>query len=295
MNSETHSPPRSPIVPIQLGPDERFRFRCHKGIACFNKCCQNIDITLTPYDIVRMKQHLGLSSREFIDRYTVDCELDSHGMPGLKLATKPGSTECVHLTPEGCGIYSDRPSACRYYALGLVSMRRKDSPVDEDSYFVVREAHCLGHDEPVEQTVAEYRHAQGCDEYDALNREWRQIVLKKRSSGPTVGRPSPRSFELFFLASYDIDGLRAFVASKRFQDLFDLPPTLMHEIMTDDVAMMKFGFRYLRQVLFGETSIPVKSAAEQERLERVRERAKDADERARRLSEDHDRMYGSLE
>ena len=59
--------------------------------------------------------------------------------------------------------------------------------------------------------------------------------------------------------------------------------------------MMKFGFRYLRQALFGEISIPVKPAAERERLRRVRERGKDAVERASKIAEDHDRMYESLE
>lgn len=51
-----------------------------------------------------------------------------------------------------------------------------------------------------------------------MNREWREIVLKKRSSGPTVGRPSDRSFDLFFVASYDLDSFRAFVTSASFLD-----------------------------------------------------------------------------
>jgi len=160
--------PSSPLIPVQLGLDDKFRFRCHKGIACFNKCCENIDILLTPYDILRLKQRFGLTSREFIDAYTVDCQMDGHGMPGLKLKTKDSSTACVNLTPEGCSVYSDRPAACRYYALGLVSMRRKDAPVDEDSYLVVKEDHCLGHFEPQVQTIRDYRQEQGVDEYDAL-------------------------------------------------------------------------------------------------------------------------------
>jgi uncharacterized protein len=50
-----------------------------------------------PYDIVRLKNRLELSSREFIDRYTRDSELDAHGTPGLKLGLdrvfgfKPGT------------------------------------------------------------------------------------------------------------------------------------------------------------------------------------------------------------
>ena len=287
--------PASPIVPVELTLDEKFQFRCRKGIACFNKCCENIDILLTPYDIVRLKHRLGLTSREFIDAYTTDFAMDGHGTPGLKLATRPGSAACINLTPEGCGVYEDRPAACRYYALGLVSMRKKDSPTDEDSYFVVREAHCLGHQEPVAQTVRDYRRDQGVDVYDEINREWRQIILKKRSSGPTVGKPSERSFELFFLASYDIDGLRDFVASAGFQEMFDLEPALRQELMQDEIQLLKFGFRLLKQVLFGERTIPLSPDAAQRRSTRYRERlAQRAAGRAAELADAQDKLYESL-
>jgi hypothetical protein len=285
--------PSSPLVPVQLGLDDTFRFRCHKGIACFNKCCENIDILLTPYDILRLKRRFGLTAREFIDRYTVDCEMDGHGMPGLKLKTRDGSTACIHLTPEGCGVYSDRPAACRYYALGMVSMRRKDSPTDEDSYFVVREDHCLGHLEPQVQSIRDYRRDQGVDEYDDVNREWRQLVLKKRSSGPTVGRPSERSFELFFLASYDVDGFREFVGSAGFDEVFDLDPQFKRELMHDDVKLHRFGFRLLKQVLFGEKTIELRPDAAQKRSARFAERKVEADTAAQ-LAEAQDRLYESL-
>jgi uncharacterized protein len=260
--------PFSPVQPVSLGLDERFRFHCRKGIACFNKCCENTDILLTPYDIVRLKNRLDLASRDLIDRYTRDCELDAHGMPGLKLGHKEGSKACIFLTPEGCGVYEDRPAACRYYALGLMSMRRKDSSTDEDSYFVVKEPHCLGHQEPREQTIREYRAEQGVEPYDEANRDWRRIMLKKRSSGPTVGRPSQRSFELFFLASYDLDGFRAFVASEGFRSVFDLPAPEYQTLLTDEEALLRFAFRFLRQVLFGERSIALKEEAAAERRKR---------------------------
>ena len=287
--------PVSPVQPVSLSLDDRFRFRCHKGIACFNKCCENTDILLTPYDILRLKNRLGLSSREFIDRYTRDCELDAHGMPGLKLGHREGSSACVFLRPEGCAVYEDRPAACRYYALGHMSMRRKDSPADEDSYFVVKEAHCLGHDEPHEQTIREYRVEQGVHRYDDANREWRRIVLKKRSTGPTVGRPSQRSFELFFLASYDLDGFRAFVASEGFRTVFDLPNADIARLLADEEALLQFAFRYLRQVLYGEKTIPLKPGPAAARLESYRSKlaeraALSAEERSRR----QDELYEAL-
>jgi hypothetical protein len=176
-----------------------------------------------------------------------------------------------------------------------MSVRRKGSPVDEDSWFVVKEAHCLGHDEPHEQTVRQYRVEQGVERYDEANREWRRIVLKKRSAGPAVGRPSQRSFELFFLASYDLDGFRAFVASEGFRRVFELPEAEYRALLTDEEALLQFALRYLKQALYGEKTIPAHTGVADERLERYRARlaarARLSDEeRARR----RDEMYEAL-
>jgi hypothetical protein len=295
-NKEYSDPsPVTPVQPVQLGPDDSFQFSCHKGIACFNKCCQNIDIMLAPYDVLRLKRRLGLKSRDFLDSFTRDFAMDGHGMPGLKLATKMESPACVFLTPEGCGVYEDRPSACRYYALGLLSMRKKDSPTDEDSYFVVKEDHCLGHQEPKTQTVRDYRKEQGLEDYDAINREWRQIVLKKRSSGPTIGRPSERSMELFFLASYNLDGFRAFLASPGFTELFELDAAEKEAMVADDEALLRFAFRFLKQALFGEITIPIRLDAAEKRRERYRQRVEQAErDAAERKTMDQDAQYESL-
>ncbi|MDA8391094.1 MAG: YkgJ family cysteine cluster protein [Gammaproteobacteria bacterium] len=262
--------PSSPITPTKLDLDNTFTFACHRGVACFNKCCQSIDIQLTPYDILRLKTHLGITAREFLFRYTVPFEMDGQGMPGLKLKTRDDTTACSFLTEEGCGVYADRPAACRYYALGVVSMRKKDSPVDEDFYFVVKEDHCLGHNEAKSQTVREYREEQAVTLYDELNREWRQLVLKKRSCGPVVGKPSDRSLQLFFLASYDLDGFREFVQSAPFQEVYVVDATLLEQLRTDDVALMQFGFRFLKQVLFGEKMLDERPDALEKRRDRRR-------------------------
>jgi len=245
--------------------------------------------------VVRLKNRLDLSSREFIDRYTRDCELDAHGTPGLKLGHREGSRACVFLGPEGCSVYEDRPAACRYYALGMMSMRRKGSAADEDSYFVVKEDHCLGHLEPHEQTVGEYRKEQGVERYDDANREWRRIILKKRSTGPAIGRPSQRSFELYFIASYDLDGFRAFVASESFRKVFDLDPACYAKLLSEEEELLQFAFRYLRQVLYGEKTIALKKEAAAERAERYKEKlaqraAQSDEERSKR----QDELYDSL-
>ena len=113
--------PTSPVTPTTLEGTAALQFQCRKGIACWNACCSNIDISLTPYDIVRLKQHLELSSSEFLNRYTVPYEMEKDGIAGVKLRPVDGGTACRFMTPEGCGVYADRPTACRYYPVALLS------------------------------------------------------------------------------------------------------------------------------------------------------------------------------
>ena len=282
--------PSSPVVPVKLGLDDTIQFRCHKGIACFNKCCENINIMLTPYDILRLKNRLGITSAEFLENHATVFEMDAHGLPGIKMKTKPDSAACQFLTPEGCGVYEDRPTACRYYALGATTMRAKDSPTPEDFYFVVKEEHCLGHFEPRTLTVREYRQEQGVEQYDELAKEWRDIILKKRSSGPTVGAPSSKSMDLFYLASYDLDNFRVFIASPFFHDVYDLEPALFQKLLTDEVELLKFASRYLKQVLFGEKTIPEKPDAVEKRMKRRQEiNEKHKQETPKTLAPEYDR------
>lgn len=261
------APFRSPVQPTQLTLDDTIQFNCHKGIACFNECCKSIEIQLTPYDILRLKRHLDLSSKEFVARYTMPFEMDHHGMPGLKLAHQPGTSACIFLKEEGCGVYEDRPAACRYYALGSMGVRKKDAGAVEDIYFLVKEAHCLGHDEPRQLTVREYRQEQGVEIYDELNQDWRDIVIKKRTSGPTVGQPSARSMQLFDMCSYDLDSFREFVQSDGFNVLFDVDQPTLDKLLAEEEELLRFAMRFLKQVLYGEHTIPVKEGAREKRLD----------------------------
>jgi Fe-S-cluster containining protein len=282
----------SPVVPEMCGGNKKIRFQCRKGIACWNACCSNIDIPLTPYDILRLKQHLDMSSGEFLQQYTVPCELDQGGIAGVKLRPVENGTACRFMTPEGCSVYEDRPTVCRYYPVALPSMRRQDEYIDSHSYALVKEEHCLGHNEPRELTIDEYRHEQGVDEYDELVRGWRQLILKKKSSGPSIGKPSKTSLQLFFMVCYDLDRFRDFVVSDGFNELYDLNTEETVEILGDDTRLMLFGFRFLKQVLFGENSIELKHDAATRQLERYREKMQSMEQEAveRRLVE-HDEMY----
>lgn len=288
--NESESPfPQSPVVPVTLEGGAPLQFRCRKGIACWNACCSNIDISLTPVDIVRLKQRLVLASSEFLRDYTVPYELEQDGIAGVKLKPVEGGTACRFMTPEGCSVYEDRPTACRYYPVALLSIRKQDESVDRQQYAVVREDHCLGHQEPVTQTIDEYRAAQGVVEVDEAARGWRQLILKKKSSGPTVGKPSKRSLELFFMTCYDVDRFRSFVASDAFVGTFDVPPEELRLALEDDLELLQFGYRFLRQVLFGEMSIALHTDSVEQRRQRLAERRAQLErEAAERLAREDD-------
>lgn len=264
--------PNSPVVPTMVEGTHVIEFSCHKGIGCWNACCSNIDISLTPYDVLRMKTRLGITSTEFLKDYTVPYEMEKDGIAGIKFRPVEGGSACRFMKPEGCDIYTDRPTACRYYPVALLSMRKQDEYVDRDSYAIVKEDHCKGHEVNRRITIADYRKEQGLEEYDDLARGWRQLVLKKKSSGPTIGKPTLRSRQLFFMACYDIDRFREFVFADSFAKLFELKQEEKDAMATDDVALLQFAFRFLRQVLFGEESIALNAEAAQERLVKVQEK-----------------------
>ncbi len=263
--------PMSPVLPEMLDGNTKIQFRCRKGIECWNACCSNIDISLTPYDILRLSRRLGLSTSDFLVKYTFPYEIDASGIAGVKLMPVEGGCACQFMVPEGCSVYEDRPTSCRYYPVALVSMRRTDENTDRSSFALVKEAHCLGHNEPRPISIADYRKEQGVEEYDELGRGWRQLVLKKKSSGPTIGKPSKRSLQLFFMACYDLDRFREFVRSSPFAEVYALPTEEMQKILATDTELMLFAFRFLRQVLFGENTIPLHSDALEKHLERRRE------------------------
>jgi len=260
--------PGTPVIPAQLDGSAVIRFRCHKDIGCFNACCKNIDIMLTPYDILRLKKRLGISSTEFLRQYTEPFEFGKNSIGGAKYKPKDGTSECQFMTDEGCSVYEDRPTACRYYPVGLLSLRRQDENFDRASYALVKEDHCHGHFEDRKLTIDEYREEQGLDEYDEHGRPWRQLILKVKSAGPAIGNMSKTSLKFFFMACYDLDRFREFIKSTGFSTTFDIDQATRDELLTDDMALLRFGDRMIRQIMYGEETIALKADALEKHLAR---------------------------
>jgi len=254
-------PHQSPAVPQLLTQESKIHFHCYPGISCFNACCKQADVTLGPYDIIRLQKRLGMNSAEFLKKHTVPFQIDQDGLPGIKLRTTEDRV-CLLLDGEnGCSVYEDRPTVCRYYPIALLNKREQGSSQAEEDYSLVKEPHCKGHEETREITISDYRQEQGCKEYDDINREWYQLILKKKSAGPGIGRPSETSLQLFFMACYNFDMFRRFVKSENFRKTYVLEDSFYAELENDNVALLRFAFRLLRQVLFAERTIEERQGA----------------------------------
>ncbi|MGC8493759.1 MAG: YkgJ family cysteine cluster protein [Syntrophobacteraceae bacterium] len=88
-----------------LNRDSAFNFSCSRCLAC----CRFKKIQLNPYEIARMADNRGISTSEFIARYTTT---------GGTILRSNQDGSCVFLNIEGCSVHSDRPLVCRLYPLG---------------------------------------------------------------------------------------------------------------------------------------------------------------------------------
>ncbi len=232
-----------------------FRFNCHKNISCFTECCAGLRLILTPYDVLRMKNRLGISSGEFLDRYT-DMDLKAHGrfpMARLKMRDDEGKT-CPFVTTEGCRIYEDRPGACRLYPVGRASQMTGEEK--KTGFFLVSESHCLGFQEERLWHLDEWLNHEGVKEYNSMNDSWLEIIGAKTSLGPEEG--IQKKVRMFYMASYNLDRFREFIFQGRFFDLFDVSPELKEKLENDDVTLMHFAFDWLKFSLFGDKTIQVR-------------------------------------
>ncbi len=238
--------------------DDRFAFSCHRQIQCFNRCCADVNIFLTPYDIIRMKKRLGLSSEEFLERYTFMPIEKNQKYPVVMLEMVDSNEKNCPFVSEskGCTIYEDRPWPCRMYPVGLASPRDGEANLREEFYFLMKESHCEGFAEQKEWTISEWMEDQGVEAYNEIGELFKEIALHKGfEESKTL---SPQKMEMFFMVCYNVDVFRRFVFESRFLEMFEVDSETQERIREDDVELLKFGFQWLKFSLFGEKTMTVK-------------------------------------
>jgi hypothetical protein len=216
-----------------------FCFACHAGVGCYMSCCRNLDMVLYPYDLLRLKNRLNIDSETLLRRYT---RLGTGSHPYfpavmLRMADNEAAT-CPFLGQDGCTVYTDRPSACRTYPLERAVDRSVSGGRPEEYYFLTNHAYCLGHGEKQNWTVKQWLRDQQLFDYNMMNDLW---------AGPTQ--------QLAFMVCHNLDAFRRFVAETKLTDRFKLESSRRRAIELEDLALLKFGFDWLKYYLVGQPSL----------------------------------------
>ena len=277
----------SNILPEKLTLDSPLQFACHPGVSCFTACCHNIKIILTPYDILILCRRLNIPAHEFITQYTEPTYLEKTDMPGVQIKLTGDKNGCPFVTPEGCTVYTDRPSACRYYPVGMADFHEggTDDAAEEKFFFLVKEPHCKGHEEPKRWTIRDWRADQGVDVRDEMNKEWLRLIMRRKSFG-LQATLSDAAKRMFFMASTDLDTFRKFVFESSFLDTYEVDADTVAKIREDDVELMLFSFRYLANTLFGAAGMSIRADKIKSKIEEIKNRQDDVLQQAEREYEE---------
>lgn len=238
----------------QLGATSTFCFDCHPELECFTKCCADVNIVLTPADVIGLARRTGLTTGEFLDRHTLSPITKDLHLPVVMLRMGPAPEKrCPFVGEQGCSVYETRPWACRMYPVGMALPPARSGVEPEPAYFLFEDDFCHGRAEKRTWTVRSWQRGQGVDEREDLEKGFRELVGHPWFIG---GRQlDPRRIEMFFMAAYDLDTFREFIFSTTFVQRFELDDALVEALRTDDHALLSFGFRWLRFALFGEPTV----------------------------------------
>jgi len=261
INTDNHSEVNEENFKLKpITPEGIFSFACHPGVSCYNRCCHEIDVILTPLDILRMKTELKLRSDEFLTKFTDFQALKDTGVPMVKLRMRENSNgACIFLAgKQGCSIYHNRPLVCRSYPLGVASLdpRQADTLIEGQSTearFMIQEDMCKGHLEPKTWTLKEWMKDQGTLDLEGENKPWLEIVAKLKAM--KIGEKQQQEISLFIMASYDLDTFWQFVFESTFLERFEVDKNTVESMRSDQESLLKFGMQWLQYALFKEGTI----------------------------------------
>ncbi|MEJ2726400.1 MAG: YkgJ family cysteine cluster protein [Deltaproteobacteria bacterium] len=235
----------------RMDPEHRFRFRCSPGVACFTQCCQDITIVLTPYDVIRLKTALGLSSDEFLDKHAIIMTKKNRLIPLVVLKMNEDDKRCPFVSHEGCVLYDHRPWACRMYPLDMN---------DDGTFRLITDAsRCLGLEEEEEWRIGEWLVEQGVVPYDEMNTLLSSLTAPLQAQYLDID--NPEIHKMVFMALYNLDKFRDFVFKSTFLDRFEVDPARIERIKGDDVELLKFGIDWIKFGLFGQKLFTIRPKA----------------------------------
>lgn len=237
-----------------IGCEDEFHFTCDPEVSCFNACCRDLYQVLTPYDILRLKNFLGLKSGEFLEQYTNQAIGPETGLPVVSLRPVAGSDmACPFVTPDGCKVYPDRPSSCRIYPLARAVTRCRQTGRKTEHYALLKESHCCGFNRGNRQSVNAWLSDQALKVYNVMNDLFLEVITLKNMHRPgLLDMVAQRSFHT---AMYDLDAFRDYL-KKEGRSHHTSADSCEADIanIDDDVELLKFGYRWIGKILKGHSA-----------------------------------------
>jgi uncharacterized protein len=251
--SNTESPRR--LAP-RMDAEHYFRFHCAPGITCFTQCCRDVNIVLTPYDVLRLKKALAVGSDEFIEKYAIVLSKEKQLIPLVFLKMKEENKQCPFVTEQGCTVYENRPWACRMFPL--------DAAEDGTFHLITDPGRCKGLEETATRQIGEWLVEQGVVPYDEMNQLLAGITAPLKAQKPDIDNPD--IVKMVFMSLYNLDKFRDFIFKSTFLDRFELDSLRIEKIRRSDLELLNFAFDWIKFGVFGQKLLKVKqSESEQQR------------------------------
>lgn len=235
---------------IPVHEQDAMPFVCCSENPCFNECCRDLNQALTPYDILRLKRNLGISSQEFLKNFTAMHYGPGSGLPVVEFKPNPATgNECPFVTPSGCSVYDDRPGSCRLYPLARAIARDRQTGDINEYFALIEEPHCKGFGKKTNLTVRQWMEGQVVGLHNLHNDKLMELISLKNSILP--GALDGAQSDQFYLALYDLDEFRIRILEQGLLTEFQLPVSFLETLETDDEALMDFGIQWVKNMLFG--------------------------------------------
>jgi len=225
-------------------------FKCCSENPCFNECCRDLCQALTPYDILRLKRNLGISSHQFLRKYTSLHYGPGSGLPVVEFKPNPATGhECPFVTLKGCSVYADRPASCRLYPLARAIAKDRSTGEVNEYFAIIEEPHCKGFGQKTDLTVREWMEGQAVDLHNLHNDKLMELISLKNKILP--GKLEGAQSDQFYMALYDLDEFRSQIFEKNILKQVTLSASFLETLKTDDEALMDFGIAWVKNMLFG--------------------------------------------
>ncbi len=234
------------MIPLDL--DDTFTFSCSCQVPCFNECCRDLNQFLTPYDILRLKNHLKIPSDVFLDQYAASHTGPESGLPVISLKPDYASgLKCPFVTPDGCSVYENRPSSCRTYPIARALTKSRDTGMLTEHYALLKEPHCLGFDQGKTQTLREWIKDQQIETFNEINDLLMEIISLKNQH--LAGPLDIKTTQAFHLALYNLDKFRIYLFDGGIEKDIHIDSDRMTSAKGDDTALLKIGVEWVKYLL----------------------------------------------